>query len=171
MRQAFDGGDFLAARIHCQRHAGKLGFAVDVDGAGAALAPVTDFLAASELELVAQRAQQRGARLDGDAAGFAVNLELDFLASGERFGLRAQYRFGGFFAKQAGWREGGCASDAASRPFRKDRRDMPPDFLFSSAISLLLFDVRLCEKFQVETVGVCLENIKFILQNEKGEVK
>ena len=58
--EAFDGGQFGAVAHHRQGQAGVYAFAVAQYRTGAALAVVTAFFAANQVQLLAQQVQQRG---------------------------------------------------------------------------------------------------------------
>ena len=62
--QALDGGDLVALVHHRERQAGVDPPAVDDHRAGAALAVVAALLGAGEMQVLAQRIEQRGAGVD-----------------------------------------------------------------------------------------------------------
>ena len=62
--EAFDGRDLVALVHRGEAEARVDAAAVDVDGAGAALAVVAAFLRAGEVQMLAQAVEQRGARID-----------------------------------------------------------------------------------------------------------
>ena len=62
--QAFDGGDAVAVVHHRQRQARVDPATVDDDRAGAALAVVAALLGAGQVQVFAQRIEQRGARVE-----------------------------------------------------------------------------------------------------------
>src|SRR5262249_16938136 len=71
------GLDLLAAGFQREHAARVDGLAVEHDGAGAAGAAVADALAAGDVEVVAQRIQQRDTRLDVGGALLAVGGEFE----------------------------------------------------------------------------------------------
>ncbi len=73
--EAFDGGDFGAAGGDGEGEAGVDAAAVDENGAGSALAVVAAFLAASEVEVLAQGVEERGAGVERKSVRGAVDLE------------------------------------------------------------------------------------------------
>src|SRR5581483_975 len=77
--ESFDGGDRVAARFEGKDHARGYWTAVEVDRAGAAGAAIAYQLGAGEPEMVAQRIDQRDARLDRDPHLVAVDEKLDRL--------------------------------------------------------------------------------------------
>ena len=77
LADAFDGGD-LVHRVHDgEGEAGVHAAAVDVYGAGAALAVVATLLCAGHVEVFAQAVEQRGARVDVQVVLFAVDAQSD----------------------------------------------------------------------------------------------
>ena len=75
--QAFDGGDLVALVHHRQRQAGIDAAPVDDHRAGAALAVVAALLGAGQVQVLAQRVEQRGARVEFQFAGLTVYFEGD----------------------------------------------------------------------------------------------
>ena len=73
--QAFDGSDFVALMHDREGEAGIDSTAVDVDGAGAALAMVTAFLSAEHLEVIAESIEQGDSRLEFETMFLAVDLQ------------------------------------------------------------------------------------------------
>ena len=73
--QTLDGGDGVAFVHHGERQAGRDAPAADDHGAGAALALVAALLAAGEMQVLAQRVEQRGPRVEFELRGlpFTVN--------------------------------------------------------------------------------------------------
>src|SRR6267142_1922170 len=62
--QAFDGGDLVAVMHHRERQAALDALAVHEDGAGAALSLVAALLRAGQRDMLAQRIEQRGTRIE-----------------------------------------------------------------------------------------------------------
>ena len=75
--ESFDGRDLVTARVDRQHHARGDGFAVEMHGACAARAAIADELGAGQSKMLAQRTQQRHARLDLERRGLAVDIEFD----------------------------------------------------------------------------------------------
>ena len=75
--QALDRGDRLALAHHRQRQAGHDAPAIQQDGAGAALAEAAALLGAGQVQPVAQRVEQRGARIDLHIAWLVVDGDRD----------------------------------------------------------------------------------------------
>jgi hypothetical protein len=73
LRDALDGGDRCAFGFHAQHQAGAHDPAVADDGAGAAVAGRTAFLAAGEAEHVAQRVQHGLLRLAQELDRLAID--------------------------------------------------------------------------------------------------
>ena len=73
--QAFDGGDAIAFVHHRQREAGIDAPSARDHRAGAALAVIAALLGAGEMQVIAQRIEQRGARVELERVWFAVDLE------------------------------------------------------------------------------------------------
>jgi hypothetical protein len=73
--EAFDGGDLLAADARDRGQAGARRGAVDVHGAGAALAHAAAVLGADQAERVAQGPQQRRVGFDVDRLLFPVDVQ------------------------------------------------------------------------------------------------
>ena len=61
---AFDRRDFVALVHHREREAAVHAPAVHMDGAGAALPVIAAFLGAGQMDPLAQRVEQRGARVE-----------------------------------------------------------------------------------------------------------
>src|ERR1044071_1237617 len=76
-REPFDGDDLLAAVHDREGEAGVVAPPVDQHGAGAACALVAPFLRAGEVEVLAQRVEQRGARVEAEVMVAAVDVERD----------------------------------------------------------------------------------------------
>src|SRR5262249_13352821 len=74
---ALEGGDRLAFQVADLELAGGLVLAIDDDGAGPALAGATAVLGRLQLQVVAQRLQQRGGLVNAKAAGLAVDGEVN----------------------------------------------------------------------------------------------
>jgi hypothetical protein len=77
LRKPLDGGDLLAFGGQRQRQAGEHAAAFNQHRAGAALAVIAALLAAGQAKMLAQCVQQRGARVDVERTGFAVDLQRD----------------------------------------------------------------------------------------------
>ena len=75
--EAFDRGDFFAARAVRQHRARIVRHVVDEDGAGAALGAVAAKLGAGQAQLVAQRPRERVLRHDVDAPVLTVHVQRD----------------------------------------------------------------------------------------------
>jgi hypothetical protein len=73
--EAFNSGDFLAFDCGYRHHAGARCRAVDVHGARAALRDAAAIFRSGEADLLAQHPEQRGAGIDVDGGGFAVEGE------------------------------------------------------------------------------------------------
>ena len=73
--QAFDGGDLGALVHHRQRQAGVDAPAVDDHRAGAALAVVAALLGAGQVQVLAQRVEQRGAGVEFELVALAVDAQ------------------------------------------------------------------------------------------------
>src|ERR1700691_464481 len=76
-RNTFDSHNVYALGVDGQNRAAIYGFSVEDHGAGAAGGPVADPLGAGQLQVVAQRIEQRDARLQVEVLRFAVDLERD----------------------------------------------------------------------------------------------
>ena len=76
--QALDRGDAVALVHHGQRQAGIDPPPVDDDRAGAALAVIAALLGAGEMQMLAQRIEQRGPRVELELARLAVHVEGTF---------------------------------------------------------------------------------------------
>src|ERR1035441_3777440 len=74
---ALDGLDVFALGVDSQNRAAIYGFAVNDDGTGAAGGPVAHPLGAGQFQLIAQRIEQRDARLQVEGLRFAIDLERD----------------------------------------------------------------------------------------------
>ena len=96
------------------------------DGAGAAAAALADGLGAGQVELVAQRLEQRDTRLDAHAAGRAVHLQA------QRDGVRAEDARRGFAALGAAPTSVVAAAETPA-DFRKLRREKAGDSSPSSS--------------------------------------
>ncbi len=75
--EPFDGDDLVAALHRCQRQAGVRAPAVDVDGAGAALAVVAALLGPGEMERLAQAIEQGHARVDAHLSLLSVHSQVE----------------------------------------------------------------------------------------------
>ena len=75
--EAFDGRDAIAFVHDGERETGIDAPAVGDHRAGAALAVVAALLGAGEMQVIAQRVEQRGARVELERLLFAVDLERD----------------------------------------------------------------------------------------------
>ena len=75
LAQAFNGRDLRALRIDGQNRAGIDGFAVQMDGAGAAGPAIAHALGSGQVKLIAQRVQQRDSRLQLCLELLAVDIE------------------------------------------------------------------------------------------------
>jgi hypothetical protein len=91
----------MAARVNSEDHARSDGFAVEMYGARAACAAIANEFRAVQPEMLSQCAQQRYARLYGEASHLAIYLEFDRLRIGsdalrDSFGrgLRRRLRLG-----------------------------------------------------------------------------
>ncbi len=84
LADAFDGGDLVGGgRVHeGEGHAGVDASAVDVDGAGSALAVVAALLGAGQVEVLAQAVEQGGARIHIEGVGLAVDSKGEGLGAG-----------------------------------------------------------------------------------------
>jgi hypothetical protein len=74
---AFDRRDFVAFMRACQRQTRIHAAAVHVHGARAALAVIAAFLRAGEMQMLAQCVQQRGAWIERECVGFAIDRQFD----------------------------------------------------------------------------------------------
>ena len=74
--EALDGRDLVALGVGGEHQAGLDRLAVEEHRAGAAGAAVADLLGAGEVEVVAQRVEQRHPRLDGHLPHRAVHLQV-----------------------------------------------------------------------------------------------
>ena len=82
--QPLDGADRAAARLHGQHQAARDRLAVEVDGAGAAVAGAAAFLGSGQAQVLAQRIEQRHVGLDEHLDGLAVDgAAQDCLATGD----------------------------------------------------------------------------------------
>jgi hypothetical protein len=79
LRQPFDRQHCLLVRVPDSRHAGGNTFAVDQDGAGAALAFATAVFRAREIKVLTQDFEQRTIGISSDSSGLAVNRESELL--------------------------------------------------------------------------------------------
>ena len=79
--ETFDGRDAVAFVHHREREAGVDAASVDDHRAGATLAVIATFLGAGEVQVVAQRVEQRGARVELERVRFAVHLERELSRS------------------------------------------------------------------------------------------
>ena len=68
-REALDGGDLVAVGLHREHQAGSHRFAIEQHRAGAADAVLAAGMGAVEQEILAQRIEQRLARLDIGRSG------------------------------------------------------------------------------------------------------
>src|SRR5580692_411523 len=74
---ALDGADIGAVGLHREHGAALHGLAVEIDGAGPAMAGLAADMRAGETELLAQEMNEQGARLDQLFDGLAVHRHLD----------------------------------------------------------------------------------------------
>ena len=84
LRQAFDGANLFARRLHGEHQAGAHRLAVDDHGAGAADAVLAADMGAGLAAVLADGVGQRAARLDGDGVIAAVDGEGDGGLVGQR---------------------------------------------------------------------------------------
>ena len=87
-RDALDGQDLVAVRLHRQHQAGARGAAVEQDGAGAADAVLAAEMRAGEAELVAQEIGERQAHLDLVLVALAVDRQRDLALLAHRLILQ-----------------------------------------------------------------------------------
>ena len=87
--------DFVPFVHDGQREARVDPAAIDEDGARAALAVIAAFLAAGELQVFAQRVEQRHARVELEGLLRAVDLKIDAEQIGGARGCRGGRRGGG----------------------------------------------------------------------------
>src|SRR6185436_20807931 len=80
--QAFDAEDLAAVSVRNGSHAGRDGFAIEQDGAGAALSLATAVFGAGKMKLLAQDIEQRAIWISGDGARFAVHFQVEGLFHG-----------------------------------------------------------------------------------------
>src|SRR5689334_19956670 len=76
-RQPLDGDDLLADDFRDRRRARALSLAIDVHRAGSAQADAAAVLRPGKIELSPQHPEQRHLRLDVDAAGATIYVQLD----------------------------------------------------------------------------------------------
>ena len=62
--EPFDRGDFITLMLDREAKAGIDAFAIDDNGASSALAVVTPLFCPVEFQMLAQRVEQRGARIE-----------------------------------------------------------------------------------------------------------
>ena len=79
--KVFDSGNFFIAYTTRREHAGAHGFAVKVDGAGAALGYSATELGAGQADLVPQHPQQRRVRFDVNLILPVINVEFNHVFS------------------------------------------------------------------------------------------
>jgi hypothetical protein len=79
--EPLDCGDIVALVHHRKRKTGDDAAPADHHRARAALALIAALLAAREIEMFAQRIEQRGPRIELDFAPFAVHVERDFIVA------------------------------------------------------------------------------------------
>ena len=79
--QVFDSGNFLLAYTARGEHAGAHGFAVNVNGTGAALGYSATELGAGQADLVPQHPQQRRVRFDVNFKLPVINVEFNHVFS------------------------------------------------------------------------------------------
>ncbi len=77
-RQTLDGRDLVAVGLHREHQAGSYRLAIDQHRAGAADAVLAAGMGAVEQKILAQRVEQRLARLDIGASSDAVDAQIDF---------------------------------------------------------------------------------------------
>jgi hypothetical protein len=75
--ESFDGQDFQLVRISYGRDARSHGFAVQQDGAGAALTFPAAVLRAGQFQFLPQDIQQGPLRISDDSSGLPVDSESD----------------------------------------------------------------------------------------------
>ena len=92
--ETFDGRNLAAFCLGGEREAGKRPPSIDMDGAGAALTLVAALLGSGQLQIFAQRIEQRHARLDVETTLDTVDREKGFhvgsLPGPEEFPLNAR---------------------------------------------------------------------------------
>ena len=81
-RHALDGRDLAAVGLDREHRARLHGAAVEMDGAGAALAGVAADVRAGQVEVLAQGLDEQPSRLDVELPGRPVDRQLDVLAHG-----------------------------------------------------------------------------------------
>ena len=92
--QAFDGRDLAPFDEGGEREARFHALAVHQHRAGAALAEATAFLRAREMQVLAQRVEQRGARIERQPMFGSVDAQHEVERSGRRAGrLRSRLRY------------------------------------------------------------------------------
>src|SRR5580700_2723866 len=74
--QAFDRRDPLAFLHRRKRHTRQDTPAIDVHGACAALSAIACLFGAGECQIIAQRIEERGTRLDGHRAGLTIDRQI-----------------------------------------------------------------------------------------------
>src|SRR5262249_37256125 len=74
--KAFNRGDGAAFDLSREGQAGQHALAVDMDGAGAALALIAALLGAGQRKVLAQGIEQRDARLDGERPRLSIDHEV-----------------------------------------------------------------------------------------------
>ena len=77
VRQAFDGGDVVVGVHHREREAAVDALPVDDHCAGAALPVIASLLGAGEREMLTQRVEQCGARIERQMFAATVDLKSD----------------------------------------------------------------------------------------------
>src|SRR5205823_14538441 len=82
--QPLDGGDLRAIMHHRECQTAVDALSVDDDRAGAALSLVAALLRAGQREMLAQRIEQRGARVEIDGVALSVDRETYLLARRHR---------------------------------------------------------------------------------------
>ena len=82
MPEPFDGGNAVAFVHDREREAGIDAASVDDHRAGATLSVVATFFGAGEMQMVTQRIEQRGARVELQRARFAVHVERELRDGG-----------------------------------------------------------------------------------------
>jgi hypothetical protein len=76
-REAFDGGDFILLVHHREGEAGIDAPSIHVHRAGATLPVIASLFCAEEAKILAQRIEQRHARLDLELMDLPVDFQLD----------------------------------------------------------------------------------------------
>ena len=123
LADAFDGGDLVVGVHDGEGEAGVDAAAVDVDGAGSALAVVAALLGAGEVEVFAQAVEQGGAGVEAEVVDLAVDVEGDGNVGGSGgvgVGLLRGGR-GGSYGCGRGDDRSGSGGDAGGAHVREER--------------------------------------------------